>query len=222
MNKKILFFAIIFIASTLVVKSVSAQVNFSKNKLERFTPKTLLTDKDGDGYSIRDCNDQNNSIFPSAEEISYDGIDQNCDGSDVASEATIHLIGSPALAGVSVYADDPNQTWDDASNINLGEVNYLEDFSFNYPVNSGGHILIAGDGTTTYLNGSPMVYAYLANPASSYSLISSATITYGGVTQSCNMVYTNNTAWPSFVNFVDRGYSYYSELSIGYIDCQMP
>ena len=48
----------------------------------------VYTDLDGDGYvSIfeggNDCDDDNPSIYPGAEEIPYDGIDQDCTGSDL-------------------------------------------------------------------------------------------------------------------------------------------
>ena len=43
-----------------------------------------FTDKDGDGWApAADCDDSNSEIHPLAEEIPYDGIDQDCDGKDL-------------------------------------------------------------------------------------------------------------------------------------------
>ena len=48
------------------------------------TTETEDGDEDGDGYSTEegDCNDQDSTIYPGAEDIPTDGIDQDCDGED--------------------------------------------------------------------------------------------------------------------------------------------
>ncbi|MFT5680580.1 MAG: hypothetical protein ACI8RZ_001486 [Myxococcota bacterium] len=41
-------------------------------------------DSDGDGWlADEDCNDSDDSVWPGAEEVAYDGIDQDCDGADL-------------------------------------------------------------------------------------------------------------------------------------------
>ncbi len=44
----------------------------------------LPDDNDGDGYhAALDCDDEDVSVNPGADEIPYDGVDQDCDGSDL-------------------------------------------------------------------------------------------------------------------------------------------
>ena len=65
-----------------------------------------LTDRDGDGFSARfgggDCDDHDATIYPGAEDVPGDGIDQNCEGGDAkavagaAADATAAAEAAPA------------------------------------------------------------------------------------------------------------------------------
>jgi hypothetical protein len=71
------------------------------------TAETGLTDEDGDGYALEggDCNDQDPSIHPGAEEVWYDGVDQDCDGNDADQDGD----GFPksGFGGTDCNDDDP-------------------------------------------------------------------------------------------------------------------
>lgn len=59
----------------------------------KFAVKTAraLTDRDGDGYSALfgggDCDDHRADVYPGAEDVPGDGVDQNCEGGDAIASA---------------------------------------------------------------------------------------------------------------------------------------
>ncbi len=81
-------------------------------------PGVLDTDDDGDGFTENqgDCSDTDDSIFPGANDIPGDGIDQDCDGSD-ATVPPAQILISPVsatvltgelvdLAAIGIYPDN--------------------------------------------------------------------------------------------------------------------
>ena len=72
----------------------------------------------GESNVPSDCNDGDNSIYPGATEVPNDGIDQDCDGSD--------LIGSCC----SVRVGDANGEGDFPDEVSLGDIMLLVDVKF--------------------------------------------------------------------------------------------
>ncbi|MBW2702735.1 MAG: hypothetical protein JRF33_18090 [Deltaproteobacteria bacterium] len=67
------------------------------------------TDRDGDGYSVEqgDCDDRLSAIHPGAEEIPYDGIDQDCSGADLDDLDSDGVPGGPR--GADACDHDPEK-----------------------------------------------------------------------------------------------------------------
>ncbi len=75
---------------------------------------TGCTDVDGDGYAVDgdacgqvDCSDSDSSINPGATDICGDGIDQNCDGSDLSCTPAIQ----PPTISLSVSGETISLNW---------------------------------------------------------------------------------------------------------------
>ncbi len=74
-----------------------------------------ITDADGDGYArADDCDDDDATAFPSADEVPADGIDQDCDGGDLCHADTDgDGFGSAALvASTDLDCDDDGESAD--------------------------------------------------------------------------------------------------------------
>ena len=61
-----------------------------------------LTDRDGDGFSARfgggDCDDTRADVYPGAEDVPGDGVDQNCEGGDAKAVAAAPADEAPGAA----------------------------------------------------------------------------------------------------------------------------
>ena len=113
----------------------SNESDFS-NIVSTFIKPLNEIDRDGDGYSEvdGDCNDNFASISPNATEICGDGIDQNCDGSDVP-------CGNVPGANTLIFGDLPGSNYpgtiqDTFININE-DVNMASDrlYTYTWPTN---------------------------------------------------------------------------------------
>lgn len=66
-------------------------------------------DADGDGYVAGDdCNDADPNVHPGADEIAYDGRDQDCNGADLVDVDGDGYAGLPAADGTD--CDDADRT----------------------------------------------------------------------------------------------------------------
>ncbi len=81
---------------------------------------TPPVDADADGYTVSqgDCNDTVAAIHPNAAEVCGDGIDQNCDGGDLACAEASESV--TVVFGNTADADYPGTAQDTFININTG------------------------------------------------------------------------------------------------------
>lgn len=80
-----------------------------------FEEKRASLDHDGDGAPLggpdKDCDDYNDKRTPGAEEIPYDGWDNDCDGADVVDA---DLDGYPGITKATYLALNPDAVWPDS------------------------------------------------------------------------------------------------------------
>lgn len=72
-----------------------------------------IDDVDKDGYTSEhgDCNDEDPDIFPSAEDITGDGIDSDCDGKDSSAQTTDDSFSYGGHAYTCANVIGPNADW---------------------------------------------------------------------------------------------------------------
>ncbi len=122
----------------------SAYLSGGATLINYFCPAPSCTDNDGDTYSQEggacgtvDCNDNSASIYPGATEICGDGIDQDCNGSD--------------LACTPVCTDNDGDTFSQEGGV-CGTVDCNDGSASIYP----GATEICGDGIDQDCNGSDL------------------------------------------------------------------
>ena len=110
---------------TAIAFSDSGQSDYSQ-EISYTVPVLQEPDGDGDGFTVGqgDCNDGRASVHPGAEEICGDGIDQDCDGSDLICadpNADSDGDGLTDVDEINTYHSDPQEADTDGDGVSDGD-----------------------------------------------------------------------------------------------------
>ena len=117
-------------------------------------PDPSDVDDDGDGFTENqgDCNDENAAVNPDAQEICGDGIDQDCNGIDLACD-------EPSLEAINEYARDTGTA------IRTRDIDLLMDRISPVYLDDGQTAACYGEYMEWFFNGNYTDYQYIVNNA---------------------------------------------------------
>ena len=148
-NKQFIISIVVIVVSIFLFTAI-VNTNDKESPTGLFSFKSLFNvkptacmdyDKDGSCSSL-DCNDNNPTIHPGATEICGDGIDQDCDGSDLACRSVVVTGASPVSSNQDIYTvkydSYGRELW--AKNYDSGS----GEFGNGVAIDSVGNIIIGG------------------------------------------------------------------------------
>ncbi len=168
-------------------------VELLANEIEFLISGGVSCDQDGDGYDAAgscggtDCDDDDASINPGATEVAYDGIDQDCDGTDLDDVDGDGWVG-PSAYGPGTDCDDTDatvypgapETWYDGVDADCG-------YDDDYDGDGDGYVPSGYAGrTTTDVPGTGALPDGDCDDTDSAVSPAASEVAYDGIDQDCD------------------------------------